>query len=161
MFIDLIKTLDEKIDGIPDNIAKTDIKAYNDTMESICFLQMNIFPGLFYTESDNKLLKKWLEYNKNILLELIKFYSPNILVGSGKHSHNDKNLNIDIQNIIKTFNSQEDGYKVNYGKFYYDLIRYGSFIFIAAYHPLFRNRQVLYELMKESGHLIQENHLFV
>lgn len=67
-FIDLIKTLDEKIDGISDD-AKTDNEAMDKAMESICFFEINLFPGLSLNgqwASNGDGIKKWLEFNGEI-----------------------------------------------------------------------------------------------
>lgn len=113
LFIDLIKTLDEKIEGSDD--AKTDNEAMNRAMESICFFELNLFPGLSLndTASDDELIKDWIEYNKELFEYLIKFYSPKILVGAGKNQRQDQTINAKVQEIIESF-SQPIG-QINYG----------------------------------------------
>lgn len=157
LLVDLIKTLDEKIDGISTDDAKTDDEAMNKAMDSICFFELNLFPGLSLnnTASDDELIKKWAEFNKEIFEYLIKFYSPKILVGAGKQMKQSPTVNDKVQELIESF-SQPIG-QINYGseKNYYEpykLVRYDyGFIFVDAYHPAYR----AYEQMKLAGKAIR------
>lgn len=58
--------------------------SYKEAMSNICLLELNYFPGLAFkkTDSNNKLIEDWAKINQKVLHSLIKFYSPNIIIGS-------------------------------------------------------------------------------
>lgn len=155
LFIDLIKTLDEKIDGISDDDAKTDDEAMNKAMESICFFELNLFPALSLKgqwSSDDELIKKWVQFNREIFKYLIKFYSPVILIGAGKNN----GVNTKIQEVIDLFKPLDPisyDLEINLCE-PYKLVKYDhGFIFIDACHPSYI--PLRYDRMKWAGKAIR------
>lgn len=54
-----------------------------ETMEHICVLEVNSYPGLAYnihTQSDNKLVYSWCKINKEFIKELIVLYQPSFVL---------------------------------------------------------------------------------
>lgn len=156
LVIDLIKTLNESIDDIPDRDTKeVTNEAMEKAMENICFLELNLFPGLFHAKSNDELVKSWADYNGKLLVALIEFYSPKILVGAGKN----KGVNAKIQEIIGAFSKPKGIYFAKCKGLKYGMLKCeDGMIFIDAYHPSYR-MQVKYELMKRAGDIIREEAL--
>lgn len=155
LLVDLIKTLDEAIDGIPVDDTRTDDEAMNKAMESICFFELNLFPGLSLNrewKSNDELIKKWVQFNREIFKYLIKFYSPVILIGAGKNN----GVNTKIQEVIDLFKPLDPisyDLEVNLCE-PYKLVKYDhGFIFIDACHPSYI--PLRYDRMKWAGKAIR------
>ena len=77
-----------------------------DTMNHICILEVNHFPGLNFKKADSgKEIGQWAKLNKELLKKLIGFYAPSIIIGGNTIGHfysNVKNRYINtLQNTVK------------------------------------------------------------
>lgn len=54
-----------------------------EVMNHLCIIEVNHFPGLAFnsTNSNDSLIRKWVEYNNSLIETLIDFYNPNMVIG--------------------------------------------------------------------------------